>query len=268
MFRDRVIIIENLKCNYILGQVLHRTNRCGTSYSTTGRHYITINSEMIVQAISQPINSPILKMKGKIMLPLMSISIVAIKTPTLQNTTNLYELNLNTFQLPECVVPLDIVLRVDHKTPQSLNIPVLNDNNSSCSISKGSPIATLTLAGKCEEVQGISWSRLQCDTAKVLPTIPQNTSLELEPNTKSSLRLISDADIPEETRVKLHDLLDRNYIHIMLQNMTDIGRTKLIELDSPTEGLSIASKPYTVPLKYHEFVDHEIKQLEKAGIIS
>ena len=54
----------------------------------------------------------------------------------------------------------------------------------------------------------------------------------------------------------------------MSQTATDIGRTNLIELDILTEGAPIASKPYTVPLKYHEFVDHEIKQLEKVGIIS
>ena len=65
MLRDRVIVIENLKCDYILGQVLHRTNRFGTCYSTMERHYITINSEMIAQAISQTTKSPILKTKGK-----------------------------------------------------------------------------------------------------------------------------------------------------------------------------------------------------------
>ena len=48
----------------------------------------------------------------------------------------------------------------------------------------------------------------------------------------------------------------------------DIGRTNLIELDIPMEGPLIMSKPYTVLLKYHEFVDNEIKQLEEAGIIS
>ena len=48
----------------------------------------------------------------------------------------------------------------------------------------------------------------------------------------------------------------------------DIGRTNLIKLDIPTEGPPIASKLYTVPLKYGEFVDHEIKQLEETGIIS
>ena len=80
LFRDSVIVIQNLKCKYILGQVLHRTYRFGTSYSTTGRHYITINSEMIAEAISQVIDSPILKTKGKIILPSMSISVISVKT--------------------------------------------------------------------------------------------------------------------------------------------------------------------------------------------
>ena len=43
---------------------------------------------------------------------------------------------------------------------------------------------------------------------------------------------------------------------------------QLIKLDISTEGPSITSKPYTVPLKYCEFGDHEMKQLEEAGIIS
>ena len=78
-FRDRVIVIENLKCYYILGQVLHSSNRFSTGYSITGRHYITINSEMTAQAILQTTNSPILKTKVKLTLPSMSISIVEIK---------------------------------------------------------------------------------------------------------------------------------------------------------------------------------------------
>ena len=51
----------------------------------------------------------------------------------------------------------------------------------------------------------------------------------------------------------------------MSQTATDIGSTNLIELDIPTEGPPTASKPYTIPLKYHEFVDHKIQQLEEAS---
>ena len=54
----------------------------------------------------------------------------------------------------------------------------------------------------------------------------------------------------------------------MSHTARDIGKTNLIKLDIPTEGPPIASKSYTIQLKYHEFVDHEIKQLEETGIIS
>ena len=81
LFRYRVIVIQNLKHKYILGQVLHRAYRFGTGYSTTGKHYITINGEMITEAISQVTNNPIIKTKGKITLPPMSISVISVKTP-------------------------------------------------------------------------------------------------------------------------------------------------------------------------------------------
>ena len=64
------------------------------------------------------------------------------------------------------------------------------------------------------------------------------------------------------------ELLYKKYPQIISQNTMDIGRTNLIELDIPTEGPPIASKPYTVLLRYHKCTDHEIKQLEEAGIIS
>ena len=38
-------------------------------------------------------------------------------------------------------------------------------------------------------------------------------------------------------------------------------------MDIPTTDLPVASKPYTIPLKYKSFVDEEIKLLEDAGCI-
>ena len=91
---------------------------------------------------------------------------------------------------------------------------------------------------------------------------------QLEPDTKGLASSIPDEDIPEETRTKLWELLDKKYLHIISQNTMDIGRTNLIKLDIPTEDPLIASKPYTVLMRYCEFIDHKIKQLEEAGIIS
>ena len=53
----------------------------------------------------------------------------------------------------------------------------------------------------------------------------------------------------------------------------DCGGTVLVTvqghfLDIPTVGPPITSKPYIMPLKYHESVDHKIKQLEEVDILS
>ena len=125
------------------------------------------------------------------------------------------------------------------------------------------------MAGKCEQVQEIRWTTLQDDaTPKLLPKIPHNTNLLLDPETNNPSKSIPNAEIPNEARDKLKELLDAKYTNIVSKTAIDIGRTNLIELDIPTEGPPIASKPYAVPLKYCESVDHKIKQLEEAGIIS
>ena len=134
LFRDRAIVIQNLKCEYSLGQVLDRAYSFGISYSTTGKHNIMVIGEMITEAISQVTDSPIIKTRDKITYPPMSVSVISVKIPPLYNTYNVYNLNFSTLQLPEGVILPDILHRVDCKTPQNLNIPVLNTTNSFCSI--------------------------------------------------------------------------------------------------------------------------------------
>ena len=171
--------------------------------------------------------------------------------------------------------------------PRSLKISVLNTNNTSCSLAKNSPIATLIPAGKCKQVWEIKWPILQntkwsailevsqdpqmkelLKKAQLLPEITSTTNLQLEPDMPNTTRSIPDADVPQEARNRLKELLNAKCTSLMSKSATHIGRTNFIELDILTEGPLIASKPYTVLLKYREFVDHEIKQLEEVGIIS
>ena len=77
--RDRAIVIENLKRNYILGQMLHRDNRFSTGYSTNSRHYTILNSKMNAQSYSQLTTHPILKTKGKIKLLPSSTSVIEVR---------------------------------------------------------------------------------------------------------------------------------------------------------------------------------------------
>ena len=84
----------------------------------------------------------------------------------------------------------------------------------------------------------------------LLPQMPQ-TNLWLEADKPNHPEISTpDADVPEGALSKLQHLLEVKYNAIISKAATDIGRTNLIKLDIPTEGPPIASKPYSVPLKY------------------
>ena len=69
--------------------------------------------------------------------------------------------------------------------------------------------------GRCKEVQEVSWTKLKDNTAKLLPKMPNNTNLQLEPDTYHSSRSIPDEDIQDEARDKLKELLGIKYTNIM-----------------------------------------------------
>ena len=63
-------------------------------------------------------------------------------------------------------------------------------------------------------------------------------------------------------------MINTEFACIVSKSSADFGRTNLIKMDLPTTGLPVASKPYTIPLKYKSFLDNEIKLLEDTGCIS
>ena len=101
--------------------------------------------------------------------------------------------------------------------------------------------------------------------------IPLDVMYHVDHKTSKTLTIsksIPDANILEVARKRLQQLLDVKYNSIVFKSAADISRTNLIELHIPTEGPPVQSKPYSVPLKYREFVKHGIKQHEEAEIIS
>ena len=80
--------------------------------------------------------------------------------------------------------------------------------------------------------------------------------------------MLQDAEIPQTARDKLNHMINNWFTCIISNSSADFSRTNLVEMDLPTTGLPIASKPYTIPLKYKSFIDKEIKLLEDAGYIS
>ena len=77
---------------------------------------------------------------------------------------------------------------------------------------------------------------------------------------------LEDKVIKEETKEKFHELCDR-YDQIISKGSADIGKTLLVEMDIDTgDSPPIACRPYTLPLKHHDWVK-EIEILDRAGII-
>ena len=109
---------------------------------------------------------------------------------------------------------------------------------------------TLQATDKVQEVCGFEWRKLddtQEQTAlevahleetkqshkSLLPPMP-HTCLQIEADKKDHPRVkMPEAYIPEETKQKLHTLLQEKYNSIVSKSATGIGQTNLIELDIP-----------------------------------
>ena len=70
--------------------------------------------------------------------------------------------------------------------------------------------------------------------------------------------MLQDAGILQSARDRLDHLINNQVACIVSKSSTDFGRTNLVEMDLPTTGLPVASKPYTIHLKYKLFIDEEI----------
>ena len=283
-FRDRIIIIQNLSCNYIIGAAMQRLYHIATGFSITGRHFLSVNGQMLAQSIPTPTMEAIIKNKGKVKLGPHLVRVISIKTPPNININQIYKTS-HKFSLPNSVMPVDVVHKIHNKVPHELNIPIFNTNNHVANITKNTALHSLKLAEQAENIFSIEWDRLlqtkwfmvdevqtpqerQEQVHDLLPEMPQ-TNLQLEADKSKQLEISTpDADVLTDASLKLQQLLEAKYSSIVSKSAMDIGRNNLIELDIPTKCPPITCKPYSIPLKYQDFVDQEIKQLEDVGIIS
>ena len=103
----------------------------------------------------------------------------------------------------------------------------------------------------------------------LLPVFPDSSSFQTHAHdsNKSPIQL-QDANVLLEIQCKLNTMLTSKFTGIISKSPADFGRTNLIEMDLPTTGTPVSTKPYTIPLKYKSFINEKIKLLEDAGCIS
>ena len=132
-----------------------------------------------------------------------------------------------------------------------------------------------------DSIHEVSWEKMQTtknegtsttsqgpQTQKLLPTFSEKSSFQVHANDGSKLAItLQDAEIQQKVRNQPNHMLNTKFTCIVYKFSTDFGRTNLVEMDLPTRGLPVTSKPYTIPLKYKSFIDNEIKLLEDTGCI-
>ena len=180
-------------------------------------------------------------------------------------------------QLPKGLIPLDVLHNIEYKQPQEMLIPLINVMNSVVKLPKNAILGFITKADNAENVQGIY--SLKHHHVKVnikaqpseplLPAFPDRSSFttHAHDSNKSPIQL-QDANVPLEIQCKLHTMLTSTFKGIISESPADFGRTNLIEMDLPTTGPPVSTKPYTIPLKYKAFVNDEIKLLKDTSCIS
>ena len=157
---------------------------------------------------------------------------------------------------------------------------LLNTINSVVKLLKNTALGSITRVDNAEYVQNISL--LQPDNNKahdrsqppseanpLFPVFPESSSFQTHAhNSNKSPIQLQDANVLLEIQCKLNTMQTSKFTDIISKSPTDFGGTNLIEMDLPTAGPPVSTKPYTIPLKYKSFIDEEIKLLEDAGCIS
>ena len=104
----------------------------------------------------------------------------------------------------------------------------------------------------------------------IMPIIPLDNAFITSPADVPGPRRVDlqDADITPGTR-SAFDVLCEKYPKVFSKGNGDIGRTQLVTMDIDTgDSPPVSSRPYTLALKHHRWVQEEIETLERASVIT
>ena len=98
-------------------------------WNREGKHFLTIKNKFLALSIAPRLPKQLVKLKGQCTLQGRSITWISIKTPRNIQGNSVFEINLDG-QLPNGLIPLDVLHNIEHKQPQEMLIPLLNVMNS------------------------------------------------------------------------------------------------------------------------------------------
>ena len=116
-----------------------------------------------------------------------------------------------------------------------------------------------------------SWSLIVVPVTVMLPSCENKTHFDFTPiqeNPHLGPIKLMDAEVTPQHREAFENLC-LEFKEIFSKDLADLRKTPLLKMDIPTgDSPPITQRPYTLALKHVQWVQEEIKILEKAGIIA
>ena len=283
-FNNNFIVCRNLATPLILGRDFLMQHHITVHYVEDGKCAHDYQQHELIASIDIE-SKPQLNMTHSVTIPGRTLAIVCIYNNLDPNQNGyLYEIEpcslLNERYPNLCVIPM--IHNVDvHKT-EHLPLVVINFASDDVNFSKGETMGFM-------QIQSLDISEIMTETSTepsfIIYEDDNKGVLDKEEgeakNKQSEKKFITsptdievhrkvelqDADITEEQWNAFKDLCTE-FSDVFSTDSGDIGKTPLLEVEIDTgDSLPITQKPYTLPLKHAEWVQGELKILEKAGVI-
>ena len=288
-FIQTFIVCEHLKRPLILGRDFSIQNHMGISWTKHNTRQLTQYNEVIAETKEyQPTSRSAVSLKNNVKVPPRSCAVVDVDV----NTTEQIKVEIQPDELwlnsnPNiCTYPLIADLK-EKKSGDTTPFIIVNfSHNEYLHLPKDHVVAFAQQDSNEGEVLEL------CTMEELEQELPRNWIPKRKTEEKLSelfenpfMRkkddfLKSPADVPAHRKVILEnknissktktafEQLCEKYDEVISKNSGNIGKTMLIEMEIDTGNHPpVASKPYTLPLKHYEWVQHKIETLERAGII-
>ena len=304
-YSSEFIVCRNLRRPAILGINFLRKNRLGTTWTEEGKFALQKgDDDILVESIEVFFEDTYPKLKAIKCMDIQARSIVVITTKAdfqVQDQGKIFEVK----PTEEFIInhPNLITLPIIHKTDTENreNVPYMLINLSSDDehILKGEEIAIMEelLINSDQIHKEVDKQETKEQLKSDLKVRKNEIHFEEEINYMDEDLVIeacesdeeeevekkfitSPADIETQRKVKLQDAyiteidkarfrcLCNEFEDIFSKSSEDIGHTPLVTMDIDTgDSPPVCQKPYSLPLKYVEWVQKELEILERAGVI-
>ena len=276
-FTNDFIVCQNLTRPLISGRDFLIKNHVTVRYLENGKCILNHHQEKLLATLDITSN-PQLRTTTSVLLPGRMLAVIQINSNLEpEQSGQIYDIKPNIMLSEKCpnlyLVPM--IHNVDTYVTENVPMVLINFSVDDISIAKGEIMDFL-------QNQSLDISEITTETStEPSPIVIEEDNITEVLQEQGEKKFItSPADIDVHQKVELQDAdvseehqnafkeLCNEYNDIFLVDLSDIGKTPLVEMEIDTgDSPPITQKPYTLPLKHAEWVQKELEILEKAGVI-